>query len=54
MKLDEVIDLFEDSLLAASRALSDERLCCIANLLVEGIKGKKEEIIRYKKLIMCV
>ena len=51
MKLDEVIDLFEDSLFAASRALSDERLCCIANLLVEGIKGKKEEIIRYKKLL---
>jgi hypothetical protein len=51
MKLTEVIDLLEDSFLAASRALSDERLCYIANLLVEGIKGKKEEIIRFKKLL---
>jgi hypothetical protein len=51
MKLAEVIDLIEDSFFAASRALSDERLSYIANLLVEGIKGKEEDLIRYKKLL---
>jgi len=47
----EFIDLLEDGFYQAARALSEERLEYIANLVANGISKEDAEYIRFKKVL---
>jgi len=47
----EFIDLLEDGFYQAARALSEERLEYIANLIARGISKEDAEYIRFKKML---
>ncbi len=47
----ECIDLLEDGFYQAARALSEERLEYIANLVAKGISKENTEYIRFKKML---
>lgn len=51
LKSEESVDLMEDAFIAASRALSVERIDYIASLLKNGLTDKQLEHLDYKRLM---